>query len=551
MSDHIKTVKSRMILLLALFALFITVLALVFSFNIIYTFQRRIVVQSAEFNLRLVASLIEQDLRDLSALGWWCGHNAPVAGYLLAGDDLTARSMEAWWALQERYLNNRSARYVRRLIVFDHGQERFLQVGNSATSSDPVTVYNLWKILAAGVRPSGQWQAAVTDPYAFPADSLVIPFGCPVYDPAEGREIGAVFLAATTGLVTDKLGGYQLPRDSRLYLGLENRQYVIEGDRIVREDVSLSEFDSPGDGAVSADMAIIEGRDAAGKRRTLVQCAVREGITLTQVLNPAHYIPLSGAWPALAAGLGVLCILLVIMAYGVNRMAREIAALMDKQIADEKSKRDLEYRMLQSQINPHFLSNTLNSIKWMATIQNASGIAEMTTALARFLKTLSKDIRGVVPLRDELALLEEYLVIQRYRYGDSVSFERRVGGDLLDTPIPRFTLQPLVENAIFHGIEPRGSGTIILRAERYGGDTLVSVVDDGVGMSAETIAGIGGGEAQTGASVFSGMFRELGIRNVDERIRHAFGEGYGLSIESEEGKYTTVSIRLPGSGGGA
>jgi two-component system sensor histidine kinase YesM len=545
MRDHIKTVKSRAILFVVLFALLITMLALVFSYNIIYAFQRRIAVQSAEFNLRLVASLVEQDLRNLTALGWWCGHNAPVAAYFQAEEELTGRSMDAWRALSEQYINNRSGLYVRRLIVFDKAQERFLQVGNSAPISNPVTVYNLWKIFSAGVETKAGWQAAVLDPYVFSSDSLVIPFVYPVYGPSGGGETGTVFLAASTALVTDKLGGYLFPGNSRLYLGLAGRQYLIEGDGITPADFSF-DIAANGDGDGDADgtgTLVLEGREEGGRPYTLVSRAVREGITLTQVLNPARYVPFSGAWPALAAGLGVLLVLLVIMAWGVNRMAREITALMNRQIADEKNKRDLEYRMLQNQINPHFLYNTLNSIKWMATIQNATGIAEMTTSLSRFLKTLSRDIRKVVPLRDELALLEDYLVIQKYRYGGSVSFEQRIGEDLLDTPIPRFTLQPLAENAIFHGIEPKGSGTIVLEAERQGGDVLVTLTDNGAGMSAAAIAGTRGGTA-------AGQGASVGIRNVNQRLRYAFGEGYGLSIRSEEGKYTAALIRLPGSDAG-
>src|SRR5690606_39201106 len=102
---------------------------------------------------------------------------------------------------------------------------------------------------------------------------------------------------------------------------------------------------------------------------------------------------------------------------GINRLSQDIVALMETRLADEKQKQELEYRMLQSQINPHFLYNTLNSIKWMATIQNARGIAEMTTSLSRLLRNITKDIRKLVPLREELALLDDYFLIQKYRYG--------------------------------------------------------------------------------------------------------------------------------------
>jgi two-component system sensor histidine kinase YesM len=550
MSDRMKMVRGRVILLLAVFALVISFLALLFSFSLIRGFQRRTAVRSAEFDLQLVAALIEQDLRDLSALGRWCGHNDLIAAYFLSGDQMIPRSMDAWNRLSEEYINNRSGRYLRRLIVADAGLSRFLQVGNQAPTSDPVTVYNLGKIFGAGVdRDSPRysaWQPLVSDPFVFSGESLVIPFVYPVYSPRDGGEIGTVFLAATTGIITDKLRGYSLPAGSRLFLRMGERHYLIDQDRIVPGDFPYRLVRRGGGETAGTAAEVLEVRDAEGRRRTLVSYPLRDGIALIQALSPAHYGSFSGAWPALAAGFGALMVLLSVMAWGVNRMAREITDLMEKQIAGEKNKRDLEYRMLQSQINPHFLYNTLNSIKWMATIQNAAGIAEMTTALSRFLKTLSKDIRGVVPLRDELVLLEDYLLIQKYRYGGSVNFEQRVGENLLDTPIPRFTLQPLAENAIFHGIEPKGAGTIVLEAEEREGAVLVSLTDDGVGMSAELIAGI-----YRGPSGGGGLLREVGLRNVDERIRCVFGDAYGLSIQSDPGKFTAVRLRLPAAGGEA
>ena len=177
----------------------------------------------------------------------------------------------------------------------------------------------------------------------------------------------------------------------------------------------------------------------------------------------------------------------------------------------------------------------------MATLQHADGIAEMVTSLSRLLKTISKDIRKIVTLKDELTLLDDYLVIQKYRYGNNVSVTTSIlDSVLLETPIPRFSLQPLVENAIFHGIEPKGSGNIFLEAVQDGGDVLVTITDDGVGMSNDLLR-----EILEGGNAMPGMFSKLGLRNVDERLRYAFGSRYGLSILSEEGKYTAMTLRLP------
>jgi two-component system sensor histidine kinase YesM len=386
-----------------------------------------------------------------------------------------------------------------------------------------VSIYNLREIFESGIAAHSRdasWQAIMADPYVFPGDIMIIPFVYPVYNPHDGRDIGTVLLAANTAIVTDKLRNYNLPDDSKFYLSIGDENYLIEHDRFLRASEGMN----------------IEGH-------ILVSYPMRDKMALAQVLSPAQYAPFSGAFPALAAGFGVLIALLIVMAYGANLMTRQISGLMDRLLEDEKNKRELEYRMLQSRINPHFLYNTLNSIKWMATIQNAEGIAEMTTALSRFLKILSKETRELVTLRDELFLLDDYLVIQKYRYGGSVNFEKKIEDGLLDTPIPRFILQPLAENAIFHGIEPKGSGNIVLQAEKRDADVLISLSDDGVGMVAPFKDAV---QDAVKPSAAGDSIQGFGIHSVDERLRYAFGEDYGLSIESEQGSYTTVTIRVPG-----
>jgi two-component system sensor histidine kinase YesM len=175
----------------------------------------------------------------------------------------------------------------------------------------------------------------------------------------------------------------------------------------------------------------------------------------------------------------------------------------------------------------------------MATIQNAAGIAEMATALSRLLKTVAKDPRREVPLKEDLDLLDDYLVIQKYRYGGAIKVRRLIESeDLLGVMTPHFLLQPLVENAIFHGVEPKGGGEIEISARRDGDDVLIEVKDDGVGMSGEAIKRALGGAGD-------GESRIVGIRNVDQRIKNACGSRYGIEIESVEGSCTKVAARLP------
>jgi two-component system sensor histidine kinase YesM len=492
---------------MVLFAFVITVIVFIFSFYVIYTFERRTTIQSVEFNLQLIAGVIEQDMRDLTALGRWCGINDIVTSYFVSEQGGTQMSLNAWYRLSEEFNNNRAISYVNRLLVFGHENKRLLQLGNGISSSIPVTNWNVDSVFSTGLTTDAAWQKIIADPFYSNRDYPVIPFVSHLYNPNNGSISGTVFLAASTNLVTDKLAGYSIPQNGALYLDIGENRYQLDSNQFV---------------PVSPDWT------EAG-RNVLVSYPIREGITLTQSFPQPQFFNVEGVWPVLAAALCVLFLLLVLSWSGINRMALEITVLMDKTIADEKNKKDLEYRMLQNQITPHFLHNTLNSIKWMATIQNAGGIAEMTTALSRMLQTVSKDVRKVVPLRDELLLLNDYLVIQKYRYGDSVTLEKEIADDaLLDTLIPRFTLQPLIENAIFHGIEPKGAGTITVKIAENpdNAEALVTITDNGIGMKGEKGAG-------------------MGIRNVDERLRYAFGEAYALRIESEEGKYTAITIRLP------
>ena len=209
---------------------------------------------------------------------------------------------------------------------------------------------------------------------------------------------------------------------------------------------------------------------------------------------------------------------------------------MEKRIDDEKEKKDLEYQILQSQINPHFLYNTLNSINWMATIQGSPGIAEMTTALARLLRQVSKGSSSMITLEEELALVKDYFLIQQYRYGGGITIEYEIESqELYQCLIHRFSLQPIVENALFHGIEPKGStGKILVKAWTDTGegkkDLRISITDNGVGMSREAIEKV---LEQKPAKKSADFFRQVGIANVNQRIRHQFGGSYGISIDSQ------------------
>jgi len=203
--------------------------------------------------------------------------------------------------------------------------------------------------------------------------------------------------------------------------------------------------------------------------------------------------------------------------------------------------RHMELRALQSQINPHFLFNTLAAISSQATIESAPGTTKLVLALSRLLRYNLRRLKDTVALREELAAVHDYLLIQRVRFEGRLRVEVSVDQDIMETPVPVLSIQPLVENAVLHGLEAVDDGLLRLSGRRRGGFVEIEVQDNGQGMSPERLREViaqrdtGSGLAHTTG---------LGIYSVDRRVKYYFGSQYGLDIESRPGR-TRVLIRLP------
>lgn len=227
----------------------------------------------------------------------------------------------------------------------------------------------------------------------------------------------------------------------------------------------------------------------------------------------------------------------------INEMSGHISELVETRIQSEKEKKDLEIKMLQAQINPHFLYNTLDSIKWIATMQHNQGIVQVVTALSALLKNMAKGFNEKVTLRQELDFLDNYVTIEKIRYIELFDMEIQVDEpELYQASIIKLTLQPIVENAIFSGIEPSGNpGLIKIHVYSAQGVLFITITDNGVGISPEGIEKLLSDTARVGKNYMSG----IGLPNVDRRLKLVYGEDYGLSIASTEGLFTTVTISLP------
>lgn len=223
-----------------------------------------------------------------------------------------------------------------------------------------------------------------------------------------------------------------------------------------------------------------------------------------------------------------------------NIMTEEIQNLMRQSEQEQRAKRKYELKALQSQINPHFLYNTLDSIIWMAEWGKNKEVVTMTSSLARLLRRTISNEQELVTIGEELDCTEAYLTIQKMRYKDKLEYSISVEESIKEEKIVKLLLQPLVENAIYHGIKYKeGKGTIEIRGFRRNALIQLEVEDDGIGMDAETLA-----------HIFEKHIRDtksngVGVSNVHERIRLFYGDEYGLHYESEPGRGTCAIVVIP------
>lgn len=225
-----------------------------------------------------------------------------------------------------------------------------------------------------------------------------------------------------------------------------------------------------------------------------------------------------------------------------DNMIEEIRILISNVRENERQKAKEKLRTLQAQINPHFLSNTLNTVKWLAMVQNAKNISNLVTSLIQLLHVSMGKGDDLITIAMEIDYIKNYITIQEYKYCDKFTVQYDIDEEILKCKIPKFTIQPVIENAIIHGIEPmEGQGTISIKGARQDDYIILTVTDNGVGFSQENLKEPIADNFLAVKKQFSG----IGIRNVDERIKLLFGDKYGLDIESISNIYTKVKIRIP------
>lgn len=573
---------------------FTALIALSVSLASVWALYRTIfhaTAQSTEYNLQIVANNLYQSIAEIDQLADWCTVDSTMRNFVFSSSPVK-QVLDVYNLMLNKYSSLRTSRYLRRVLVTS-GENRIMQQGTALAQSQALTAETIPLLpgFENGTKDDS-WSTLCEDSLIWFGQKEVIPV-IRTMSASSGGATAKVYIAVSSDLITDTIHDYSLMQDNELFWFMGENIWNIEDGSLTPFEGNCSDFieeENPN------QLVLLDRRTRVleyqgktllaypvGTHNLYIVQALPEVVLLGQL--PTMLIPFIGALAAILL-LGLILALLLRnmiaapvaalqaqlqrigegdftpnpdiewanemgdIGRGINGLSRSVCTLMEKRLEDERQKKDLEYRMLQNQINPHFLYNTLNSIKWMATIQHATGIAEMTISLSRLLKSVSKGNERLVPLQEEFALLNDYFTIQQYRYGGTITLDviwiedERLCQDCM---IPRFTLQPLVENAIFHGIEPKGcAGSIELtiKTDKETGDVLILLTDDGVGMSDEQAKQI---LTEPGAEQAGAKFRHVGVWNVHRRLQYSFGEDYGLSVDAQLGQGTTVTIRLPGN----
>ncbi len=228
-----------------------------------------------------------------------------------------------------------------------------------------------------------------------------------------------------------------------------------------------------------------------------------------------------------------------------NIMIGKIRELLDAKMKEQENLQKAEMRALQAQINPHFLYNTLDTIIWMAEAQKTEQVIEIVSALSSFFRISLSKGRDWITIREELERIKSYLTIQRMRYRDIMDFKIEADEEVLNNTILKLILQPLVENALYHGIKnKRGGGTIVVRAKQKNeNEILLEVEDNGIGFTPEKLTQLQAELQDDSGDIM--LESGFGIGNVNKRIRLYYGPQYGLSVRSEYTTGTCATLVIP------
>ena len=409
----------------------------------------------------------------------------------------------------------------------------------------------------------------------------MVSVGFPIIDKASGRVSGVVLIDIEEGLIS-KLIGSRLGKTGYMYLVDHNHRVISHPDKtylgiqVKRNDFTLSNIINAAGYEVipkKIEQSIVMKQTANNGWQLIGVLPIRElnkeswavGWTIGWVLLCISGLAFIAAWAIARSVANPIKQLMELMkkveagdlsvsmdvqyqdevsqlGHSFNVMIEEIKKLMDRVYWEQKELRKTELKALQAQINPHFLYNTLDSIIWLSRAKRYQDIDIMATALTRLFRIGISRGRDMIPIAEEIEHIRSYLTIQNIRYKNKFRYEIGVPEDLQAYKTIKLVLQPLVENAIYHGIKmKRETGRITVTAAESDGMIIFVVTDTGIGMTPQELTAL----ENTLQNASGAKMESYGVKNVNERIKIFFGSDYGLTFHSEYGVGTRVEIRIP------
>ena len=589
------TIRARILLCTISLILLISIIITSVSYFLVADNLRKNLLQTSETRLSFLCESIDANVNNVTNFVRSCQTSTKIVNFALESDPAgNKKRREARDFVSENYAANAALpSQIVRMVIIGKSRSGIIQVVEPpysavTVSADAILSLSYFEQLTSHTAESAA--GICTDSFYTARNVPMIPFVYPIMHPYKADEIGYIFTEMSLSVITEPIQDYLSETDGRFFFRINEHLYQFHDNTLIPYTESITIVKDLSDTALNPDtvMQIVRDENTQETFTIVTRPLDTTGWYITEYVDETHLshsifsILFSIALIIIAASSVIGIFLSYFLSRTVNAPVRQLQSrikrieegdfsrdlstewehelgdigktindlsenvllLMNQKIEDERQKKDYEYKMLQSQINPHFLYNTLNSIKWMATIQNSPGIAEMTTSLSRLLKDISKGTTNLVSIKHELSLINDYFIIQQYRYGGAITLAIDIDDESLTScQILKFTMQPIVENSIFHGIEPKGTtGTITIHIyQDTAQDIHIDITDDGIGMEPELAASLLEKESPAASS----LFKEIGISNVHKRLQYEFGNEYGLSIVSEQGKFTTISILLP------
>ena len=523
---------------------------------------------------------IESNFAQVAALNTALSANTKITAFLSDNGKDSIRNMSfALSAVTEAkmLLNTTSIPgYVPKILLTSDQNSRYIQIGLFyGQSIDRAIFETLCPEESAG--PSFPYPL-VENPfhpefYGQYKPEQIIPLRFPVSSYATNRKIGTFYIALDTAILADPLKGLE---ESFIVLG--SQLYKFENSHFIPLDFDVKRFDALASGSYSISE---EYKDLY--RGTVFITKAKSGIILISALKALHEDIFIPDFKIFFPAFSLLFLLIFFWYLLLNRLVNKPVRIIYNQVSrmikanyetspaftgitefeeisthinelaiafqlalnrlkeEEALKRNYKFRLLQNQIHPHFIYNTLNSIRWLGQMNSVPPIVDMTTSLSNMMRAVFRNDSEWFQVEEELNFIKEYIHLQSFRYADMFTAVFDIPDpEVLEASVLRFTLQPLVENALFHGIGPAGRKCELLIGIYKEGDDLAFVVkDNGVGFSVRSL------EEITRESEKVDRLSGIGIQNIHQRIQMEFGEKYGLEIESVLGEFTKVTVKMP------